>query len=449
MPDQHQAISARHIGRIQNTLFFFLGVAALGCISYIWVEPIAAQKPRAAAQAAPSQADNTASQTPQAPPTRPNATKQNTAFNYEEVRLDKLDNDSRVLMTIAGVFALLLGFGSWKTLEDQRRSAEKGLELQINHFKQQFEQSISEHTRKAEEALEDVRQLREEIHQDFPMFGRMRRNFGRILVQLQSACERLQPQDETYGRLTWEERERILFYERAIADSLLLDTRDFAGQLSEIYRLLGVFYGSRYSNCLVLKRPAQESDLDRARFYFDRAIQLNPQNYLAYSHAGHFTMFYENLDLARFSRDYLRHAAVIGLTKQKPWMNIALLELCAFRNPRASLAAIEKALECPEWELPGSAPKQFHCRYVRACTLAAEANATPVGEERLRLLEDAVASLETAATRADPWMRTVFVEGDFQTRPDREYFTTASAYPDLNRRLIAATSLIEAAREMP
>lgn len=342
---KHQRGSSVHKSRRNlNVMFFLLGLAALICVGYVWVAPILAQRPASAGKTRPAEFNRPTAESGTTPHSNAAETPDSAVFNFEKDRLNELDNDSRVLMTIAGVFAFLLGVGSWKTLEDQRRSAEKSLDLQIDQFSQQFNQAMSEHARKAEEALDDVRRLREEIHQDFPMFGRMRRNFGRILFELQSACQRLEPQDETYGRLTWEERERILFYERAVADSLLLDTRDYSGQLSEIYRLLGVFYGSRYANCLVEQRPPENSDLDRARFYFDRAIQLDSQNYLAYSHAGHFTMFYDKLDLARISRDYLRQAAVIGTTKQKPWLNIALLELCAFRDPGACLVAIEEAL---------------------------------------------------------------------------------------------------------
>ena len=68
----------------------------------------------------------------------------------------------------------------------------------------------------------------------------MQQNFDCMLLRLGVACRHLDPADDTYEKLRWEERELILFLERALADSLLLDTRDVALQSSEIYGLLGL-----------------------------------------------------------------------------------------------------------------------------------------------------------------------------------------------------------------
>jgi tetratricopeptide (TPR) repeat protein len=254
---------------------------------------------------------------------------QQALLQYEKDRLAALDNISRLLLTFAGVFAVLLGVGSWKTLDDQRRSAKESLEIQIQQFKGQFEGALADHNRKLQDALDDVRSLREEIHKDFPMFGRIRRNFDKILHGLQFACQHLRPEDDTFGKLTWEERERIQFYEKTVADSLLLDVGDYADQLSEIYRLLGVFYGSRYATAVEqlyaqIQRRLHREYLDRARFYFDRAIDANPKSYLAYAHAGHFTMYLFDAEMADVSRQYLREAAACGRAKQRPLINLML-----------------------------------------------------------------------------------------------------------------------------
>ena len=366
-------------------------------------------------------------------------------IGYEKERLNAIDNASRVLMTMAGVFALLLGLGSWKTLDDQRRSANENLNLQISQFNQQFDQAMVEHARKAEETLDDVRSLRAEIHQDFPMFGRMRRNFTKILDELQSACQRLDPaDDESYSKLTWEERERILFYERAVADSLLLDTRDYGEELSEIYRLLGIFYGSRHTSSLVQKTAPQRGDLDRARFYFDHAILIDPKNYLALSNAGHFLMFNDDVNLATAARDYLRRAALAGGSRQKPWVNLALLEIGAFKNPDASLVAVEEALKGTEWDKPRSQPKNHHCAYVRACALAEKAKTATDLKEQRALWEAAVGSLEDAAKSADLWMHDAFLNGDYQNDPDRVgCFGPLCSDVDFGERFEHAVELIQ------
>jgi len=145
----------------------------------------------------------------------------------EKDRLSALDSNSRVLMTVAGVFAIFLGLGAWKTLEDQRRSAAENLEMQMTNFSDRFKHAIEEHRYQSEKAMLDLREMREEIRRDFPMFGRVRQNFTRVLTQLQVTCQYLEAMDETYEKLTWDQREIILFLEHAVADSLLLDTRDF------------------------------------------------------------------------------------------------------------------------------------------------------------------------------------------------------------------------------
>jgi tetratricopeptide (TPR) repeat protein len=365
-------------------------------------------------------------------------------FAHEKDRLNALDSNSRFLMAVAGVFAFFLGFGAWKTLEDQRRFAAENLDLQMTSFSKRFEQAIEEHRHQSETAMSDVRAMRDEIHRDFPMFGRMRQNFTRVLTQLQIACQGLEPKDDTYERLTWDERESIFFLEHAVADSLLLDTKDFSAQLSEIYRLLGLFYGSRYFSSRAKDKGATQTDLDRGRFYFDRAIQLDPKNYFAYSHAGYFTQYFDDPGLAARSREYLRQAAVVGSTKQSPLVNLALLALQVFGDPDESLKCIEAALQRTEWEKGGSSPKNHHCYYVRACALAARARKAPDAAAKRKMIESALEQLENAASRADEWIRGCF-EGDTETVSDRTVmFDEIEADPALAPRFLKVCSAVAA-----
>ncbi|HWY49691.1 MAG TPA: hypothetical protein VNX70_20050, partial [Bryobacteraceae bacterium] len=240
----------------------------------------------------------------------------------------------------------------------------------------------------------------------------------RVLTQLQVTCQYLEAMDETYEKLTWDQRESILFLEHAVADSLLLDTRDFNPQLSEIYRLLGLFYGSRYSVAKAKHVEAGQADLDRARFYFDRAIQLDPKNYFAYSHAGYFTLYFDDPLLAARSREYFRQAAVVGPSKQSPLINMALLCLNSFNDPEESIRCVDGAQGRTEWEKEGSVPKPQHCYYVRACALAAIARKTADAAAKRKVLASAVEQLENSTLVADDWIRACF-NGDTQTAPDR------------------------------
>jgi hypothetical protein len=204
-------------------------------------------------------------------------------------------------MTVAGVFTFALGFGSWATLNEQRKQARESMD-----------------------------KLKGEVESDFPMLGRMGRNFSKVLTGLTEACGMLEIKDKTYTSLSWAEEQGILFYESAMSTSMLLNTEGRSKEISKIYRLLGVFYGSKFFSSLNDgKLPTNEGlspvgeldasfnirDLDRARFYFDKAIELDEKNYLAYLSAGYFTQYPEYRPLATVSRDYFKKAAILESDK--------------------------------------------------------------------------------------------------------------------------------------
>jgi hypothetical protein len=412
----------------------------LACIPYLWLTPLLGQR------------DNRLSLAPEGSnrgrPQEPLKDIDNRDLvGYEKDRLAELDNASRTLLTVSTIFALLLGLGAWKSLDDQRKFAEKNLDLQRSQFKLEFDQALTEHKQKVHHALEDIRQLREEMRLDFPMFGRMNKNFTGMLVELRGACAGLEPTDEAYSKLSWKERQRILFFEKVVADSLLLDMRDYADQLSEIYRLLGVFYGSRYSDACIRGDPPVSDDLDRARFYFDRAIEINPDNYLAYSHAGHFTMYFRDRVLATESRNYFRLAAALNTAAQKPLLNLALLELHAFEDIGSCLSAVSEAFRRNEWELPGSAPKNHHCNYIRACALSKQTASIAHATEQFSLYEEVLSSLEEAAEHADSWICSAFTQEDYQNKPDKDvFFSSVAVHPEtrIRQRFVQAAAKIEA-----
>ena len=163
---------------------------------------------------------------------------------------------------------------------------------------------------------------------------------------------------------------------------------------------------------------AGQADLDRARFYFDRAIQLDPKNYFAYSHAGYFTLYFDDPLLAARSCEYFRQAAVVGPSKQSPLINMALLCLNSFNDPEESIRCVDGAQGRTEWEKDGSVPEPQHCYDVRACALAAIARKTADAAAKRKVLASAVEQLENSTLVADDWIRACF-NGDTQTAPDR------------------------------
>jgi hypothetical protein len=318
------------------------------------------------------------------------ASSQEQVFAAEKEEVNQINDSAKILMTAAGIFALLLGAGSWKTLEDQRNASSENLKLQMQNLALQFSKALDE----SQMALEGVKRLRDELQRDFPMFGRMRNNFYQILQGLQTACIRLQPDDETYRNLDGNEEQQILFYENAIATSMLLDTKEYSLQLSEIYRLLGVFYGSRFfSKIEDGKLPSDRDDLNRARFYFNRAIDYDPKNYLAYMHAGNFVQYPEDPDLARASTSYFQRAAVVGPDYQRPWIAIAIIELEAFRDHKKASAALKQASLRPKYEQGEDKPDRQVIAYLEACSKCFLATSL-AGDDQCGVLSSALSELE-------------------------------------------------------
>jgi tetratricopeptide (TPR) repeat protein len=334
------------------------------------------------------------------------------------------------MLTFAGIFAVLLGATAWKTLDDQRKSAEENLNLKVQVFEQKFEQLLDNHQSKLNNALRDIQNLRDEVRRDFPMFGKMQRNFATVLIGLESACQCLRAIDDNYTELTWQQREQILFYEKAVADSILLDTQGYDDQLSEIYRYLGIFYGSRFSSKMIrahargedCKRVLQEErpDIDRARFYFETSLRFNLNNYLTYSHAGYFTMYYFDHELASYSKERLEKAATRAPNAQRPLVNLSILEVRAFSDADAALKALAQAEKRPEYEASGSSPQPERIAYCKAMALALKGDTSNTEAERAVLYQEALRALDVAASAGSAWIKSSFAESDYQGPGDGE-----------------------------
>lgn len=309
-------------------------------------------------------------------------------------------------MTVAGAFAIFLGAASWKTLDDQRKSNRESLDSQRALFEAQMKEVLA----KASDSLHEVTKLREELERDFPMFGRMRSNFSKILSGLASACSRITMDDKTYSALSWEEEQLILFYESAIATSLLLHTPEYSKQLSEIYRLLGMFYGSKFCSTLSKGRFCESSDrrdFDRSRFYFDRSIQFDDSNYLAYMNAGHFTYYSDDRAVSGIAREYYQRAALAGPSFQKPWVSIALIDLEPFVNSGGAIAALDEAAKRSEYDIGRQHNATEYISYLRACALCVKARDLSASE-RDEVLTSAIAELEQASSSANENIQNMF-----------------------------------------
>jgi hypothetical protein len=373
---------------------------------------------------------------------------QDKAIAIEKEETSHLNDLSRLLMTIAGVFTFLLGAASWKTLEDQRKLARETLESQKKLFDAELKTLLNssknlldETLQQSSDSLKQTVRLRDEVERDFPMFGRMGSNFSKVLTGLAAACSKLKMDDETYKTLSRKEEQRILFYESAMSTSMLLDTESRAKELSEIYRLLGIFYGSKFCSSLPdgeFSKSTERNDFYRSQFYFERAIEIDDKNYLAYLSAGYFTQYNDDLSIAEIARGYLESAAVLGPRFQKPVYMIALIELEAHGDADKALEVLELASQRPEYDILEREPKQDYIEYVKACAycLKLKANQSPTEEARI-ISQRAITSLELACARKAEYVRKAFAN------ERRIYFDVIEKSPELKTRFESVVATLE------
>lgn len=343
-------------------------------------------------------------------------------------------------MTIAGVFTLILGAASWKALDDQRKQASESLaaqkatfEAELKAFLSSSNNLIEESLNKSKESLRQTEQLRDEVERDFPMFGRMGNNFSKVLIGLQVACAKLKIDDRTYSSLSWEEEQKILSYENAMSTSMLLHTNSRSKDISEIYRLLGVFYGSKFYSSLPegqLDSSCERRDLNRSRFYFDQSIELDEKNYQTYISAGYFTQYHDP-SIAAVSRRYFEKAAVIGSRYQKPCLSIALIELEAFRSPDKALEALDEAAKRPEYDISYLFAAADYIEYIKACAYCLKARQKG-SSEIIELLRQALENLTSACANNNEYVRTIFA------KERNEYFAILEEHPDFHAAFLSS-----------
>jgi tetratricopeptide (TPR) repeat protein len=304
---------------------------------------------------------------------------QGATFSAERDELDYLTRIIVLMMTAVGIYTIILGVVSWKALDSQREEFERA----------------------SKGSLASLERLRDELELDFPMLGRIQRNFKGILAALRGACQLLDVRDDSYSSLSHADVQQILFYENAVTTALLLDTKGYEKELSEIYRLLGIFYGSRFYSTTddnKFDTSTTREHFDRARFYFERAIDLDPDNYTLFMHAGHFSQYYDNAAIAGLSRSYFERASEIELRFQKPLVSIALIELEAFNNSFMALEVLKRARSRKLYDQDREYSRVEYIAYLECCALCLKAQGQKEAERR-PTLEDAAAKLRDAAKK--------------------------------------------------
>lgn len=345
-----------------------------------------------------------------------------------EKRLATIEDNSRLVLSAVGVFAVVFSVAGWKTLDLERKSTKQRFDDQLQH----------------------IQDSRTTLLSDFPMFGRMRSNFTRLLQDLAAACQPIADThpgimpDDAYKELSWQNKQSIYFVESAMANSMLLDLRDQTTKVCEIYRLLGIFYASKFtfesqSNGMANSRQP----LERGWFYFDKAIELEPANYDSHWTAGYFSIWYEDQEACERALVYLKDAAILDKSKQRPLIAKANIELRRYRNPAAALATLREAAARDDYT--DGKPATLLLAYLQSCAEALYGDQCTDANQKHKAYDRSLANLELVAdaweqTPRPPeadWVVQWYQTGDgVQIKAEKdEYFVTLRSHPTLAMRL--------------
>jgi len=323
-------------------------------------------------------------------PTSAEATILRAQFDYLERRADDLQRLASILLLFSTLFAAVAGVSTYLNVHQAVERASDVAESAEKHFSdvrsradsalQRLERTLSEVQAKADNEIAEIRR-------EFPMFGYMNHVISRILDEFGALLDQDFLSSGSTGRvdlfnqLSPEKRQRVFFHEKSVAALAMMDMRAYADEMSRIYRGLGLFFGSRaYSDA----NRVNESDLERAVFYFERGNKVGTESAAIYNDMAYFLIDPQRPERWTRAEEILRRSLDIFDNQQR-----ARLELSFIFVKRRNYAAAEQilldALTRSTWEPGNDPPRNDKIHYNYSCALAG-----------LGRLDEAVEHLEQA-----------------------------------------------------
>jgi tetratricopeptide (TPR) repeat protein len=378
---------------ISSLFGVLVGVALTLCVlSGLWWGTSAEQNWLAATRI-PLRSERTAASPPQpagspAPPAEP-ATRNLAAEEdliKEKVetyirRADDLERLLELLVLVSGVSAVALYLNA---LQDAKRSSR------------------------------ELNRIVKEAEAKFPVFKDMDSKIKDILDRLDHLLPGVDVDLTKSRELPELLQQEIPYYEMTVAASEYFNLRSMRHDISRIYHRFGKFHvlHSRLpkpepTSIASLPaaatgapaEPVSEQDLGWARFYFNRAVELDQQNAMALNDLGYLELVSKRYEQAGQA---FEKSLKIDPTQQRARYNLAYLEL--IKEPEGDfvrgIRLLTEALKLPCWQ--GDQPAQGFADilYQRACMLS-RLGGKSSGPEQTDRFQRAVADLETAFKRPD------------------------------------------------
>lgn len=345
------------------------------------------------------------------------------AFSNYKDRVDNLQKLVTVLIGLSSLYALSLGFTTFLSaqqyLQTVKENADKS-EKALAEARATVAQANQANTRAQEEA--------QKMHEQFPTFDRMTESIERMTNRIRELLpETGNWTSQHYSRMTPQQHEEVLLYEKSIAVFEVLNPAVINAQTLDLYLRLSRYYRARYDaerrivNDSGGHLPRNDSSLrwspreravhayiERAKFYLDKYasqgddfVALNERGIIAYKLA--------------VSDDFTQAAALFQLsTDREPEQQRAYYWLSIIQHRKGQYleaeATLSSALRRQRWERQANSERVNDILYNRSCArsrLAQNAQDTVLA---YKYSEDAMRDLETACPGPDEFSVTIFAE---------------------------------------
>jgi hypothetical protein len=290
-----------------------------------------------------------------------------------------------------------------------------------------------------EKAINEAREAVNEVRSQYLLIGRVDVAINDMILKLNRLLPLFDDSEAVLARLSLEDRQSIYFYERAVASLELFDLKYTARQASEIFDRLGRFYGLKYVQ--EKKRPGGTpnlDDLERSRFYLNRALQKDGANTCALNDRAFLAVEGDTPADMNLARQLLTKSLEADHDQQRPYYNLSIIEHGDAKYHEAE-THLTRALDLSRWEVEALPKRKVNLYYNRACARCRLASAEP--QLRSTHLDGAITDLEQVFQNRVLWseseMRQTIAQ-DWQHGGDLGALRDSQTHAETFERLLSA-----------
>lgn len=328
------------------------------------------------------------------------------------------------LLAAGSLFTLLQGIFAYVSVSNFNSSMDAALKKATESTEKidksrstletEFREKISSFTAEAKHRADD---LQSKLEAQFPIAGRMEQSLNEALWLLDAYFQDANWYEKLYEKLQAQQREEILFYEKVIAGFAALNLPRLDEPVARAFRGLGSFYTSKF---LKDKSP---SDLDRAKFYLQRAIQRNPKEFASLNMLGYIALCCEDSPKYDAAENHFKQSLSVFKDQQRAIYNLASISFRRDQNYEQAISFYRLALKKSVWEFGQDEENRTYITFNLACSLSK----LWVTRKEDGLAEEALLQLRNALSEGPSYIACYLKsecakEGDFASLRDSEKF---------------------------